>query len=63
MTAGQTRGLLKSAQSLRETVRALVGERKNGGRIDPKLLNDFMAKAPSHSELVCEEAGLRLERR
>ncbi|NGX95230.1 MAG: hypothetical protein G4V63_08365 [Candidatus Afipia apatlaquensis] len=63
ITAGQTRGLLKSAQSLRETVRALVGERKNGGRIDPKLLNDFMAKAPSHSELVCEEAGLRLERR
>ena len=63
ITAGQTRGLLKSAQSLRETVRTLVAERKNGGRVDPKPLNDFLAKAPSHSELVCEEAGLRLERR
>lgn len=59
----EARGLLKSGRSLRETVRVLVGERKNGGRIDPKPLNDFLAKAPSHSELVCEEVGLRLERR
>lgn len=63
ITATQARGLLKSARSLREAIRALVGERKSGGRIDPKLLNDFLAKAPSHSELICEDAGLRLERR
>lgn len=59
----QTRGLLKSARALREAVRAMVSTRKNGGQVDPGPLNDFLAKAPSHSELICEDAGLRLERK
>jgi predicted RNA-binding Zn ribbon-like protein len=59
----QMRGLLRVARALREIVRTLVSARKNGGKVDPEPLNDFLAKAPSHSELVCEEAGLRLARR
>lgn len=62
-STGPARGLLKSARLLRETVRALVAGRKSGESIDPRPLNDFLAKAPSHSELVCDEAGVRLERR
>jgi len=61
--AAPARGLLKSARALRETVRALVAGRKNGESIDPGPLNDFLAKAPSHSELVCDDGGVRLERR
>lgn len=56
-------GLLKPARALREIVRGLVMDRKNGGRIDPAGLNAFLAKAPSHSQLVCDDAGLHLERR
>jgi predicted RNA-binding Zn ribbon-like protein len=61
--AGATRGLLRAARALRETVRALVIDRKNGGRIDPRPLNDFLAKTPGYSELVCDDGGVRLERR
>ncbi|WP_024574044.1 MULTISPECIES: ABATE domain-containing protein [unclassified Afipia] len=56
-------GLLTSARRLRETVRALVVDRKGGGAIDPSPLNDLLAKSPGHSELVCDEPGLRLTRR
>ncbi len=56
-------GLLTSARRLRETVRALVVDRKGGGAIDPSPLNDLLAKSPGHSELVCDEPGLRLKRR
>ena len=61
--APRVRRLLEPARALRELVRGLVAERKDGRRIDPARLNAFLAKAPSHSELVCDDAGLRVERR
>ncbi len=63
IAAGATRGLLQAARSLRETVRTLVVARKNGGKLDARALNDLLAKTPSHSELVCDDGGVRLERR
>lgn len=56
-------GLLKPARALREMVRGLVMDRKSGKRIDPAGLNAFLAKAPSYSQLVCDDAGPRVERR
>jgi predicted RNA-binding Zn ribbon-like protein len=62
-SAPQMQGLLKPARALREIVRNLIIDRKAGTRIDPARLNAFLAKAPSHSELVCDDGGLHVERR
>src|SRR3979490_124221 len=38
-------GLLDAAKALRETIRALVIQRKNGVQADPTALNVFLAEA------------------
>jgi predicted RNA-binding Zn ribbon-like protein len=64
IAAAHAAGLLKAGRALRESVRLLVTQRKQGEAIDPKALNDVMAKASSHPELVADgTGGLRLERR
>lgn len=62
--AARTAGLLEAGRALRETVRSLVSRRKHGETIDPTPLNELMAQAASHPELIVDDAGgLRLERR
>lgn len=63
LSAVPARGLLKCARALRDIVRSAVGACKENGKFDPGPLNDFLAKAPSHPALICEDAGWRLERR
>lgn len=55
--------LVGAARVLREAVRDLVQKRKNGQRIDPAALNEFMAQGPSYSHLVWDKSQtLRMER-
>ena len=44
--------LLGPARALRKTIRSLVEKRKAGKRGDPSILNDFLAGAQSHAQLV-----------
>lgn len=64
--AGQhsLRGLLSAARHLRETVRALLAARKHGKKLEPEVLNAFLAKAPSVLEIATGKQGrLALVRR
>jgi predicted RNA-binding Zn ribbon-like protein len=57
-------GLLEAAKALRETIRALVTQRKNGVQADPTALNGFLAEARSYSQLVWDEGETpQVERR
>ena len=44
--------LLRSARSLRESIRSLVEKRKKGRRGDPSILNSFLAASQSYPQLV-----------
>lgn len=57
-------GLLGELRSLREVVRDLVRQLKNGVAADPADLNGFLREASAHAHLVPEpDGGFRLERR
>ncbi|CAM3778993.1 CGNR zinc finger [compost metagenome] len=47
--------LLEAAVTLRESLRALVEQRKAGGRGDPATLNRFLAQGASHAQLVWDK--------
>jgi predicted RNA-binding Zn ribbon-like protein len=56
--------LRNAAQGLREVVRALVDQRKAGGKIDAAALNAFLARGQSTVQLVADESdALHIERR
>jgi predicted RNA-binding Zn ribbon-like protein len=50
--------LLDSARKLRENIRLLVEKRKAGKRGDPSVLNDFLAEAQSHPQLIWSKPRL-----
>jgi predicted RNA-binding Zn ribbon-like protein len=50
--------LLDSARTLRENIRILVERRKIGQRGDPSVLNEFLAEAQSHPQLVWKKPAL-----
>ena len=55
--------LVSSARTLRDVVRNLIIERKNGGFGDLRILNDYLAKTPSFLQLRKDaQAGLVMER-
>jgi predicted RNA-binding Zn ribbon-like protein len=56
--------LLETTRILRETIRTLIEKRKAGKRINPGVLNKFLAEARSQLELVATGNGkLDLKRR
>jgi predicted RNA-binding Zn ribbon-like protein len=56
--------LLETTRILRETIRTLIEKRKAGKRINPGMLNKFLAEARSQLELVATGNGkLDLKRR
>lgn len=63
LAAADRTGLLEAARSLREVVRTLVVRRKQGAALEPAVLNDLLARAASHLELVEEGGEIRLLRR
>lgn len=55
--------LLGAARGLREVIRVLLEQRKDGQQGDPAALNAFLRKAVSHPQLAWPAPGeLRLER-
>lgn len=50
-------GLLEEARALRETIRAVVVQRKSGGRVNPKPLNTYLREADSYPQLGADSAG------
>jgi predicted RNA-binding Zn ribbon-like protein len=57
-----TSALLKTARTLRESIRPLVLKRKSGKRIDPSALNVFLTHAASYPQLISTTSGLHIER-
>ncbi|MGB3433975.1 CGNR zinc finger domain-containing protein [Achromobacter sp.] len=57
------KGLLESARTLRETVRALVAQRKAGLPLKPNALNQALAAGGSHLELAMAAGAPSLARR
>ncbi|WP_263356303.1 CGNR zinc finger domain-containing protein [Acidicapsa ligni] len=56
--------LLKTARSLRSTIRTLVEQRKAGKRPDPQALNEFLAHARTYLKLSIQQDGsLQVERK
>ncbi|MEH6438034.1 CGNR zinc finger domain-containing protein [Massilia sp. DD77] len=53
-------GLLEAARVLREQLRALVAQRKDGEALDLALLNGLLARAPRQLVLRGEEGGAAL---
>ena len=54
--------LLRSARTLRESVRSLIESRKGGRRGDPSLLNKFLAAGCGYPQLVWSKPNkLRIE--
>lgn len=61
-TDGTPGELLKEARLLRETIRALVAQKKAGEAIDPLPLNHYLASVSSIKKLVTDEnGGLQVE--
>jgi predicted RNA-binding Zn ribbon-like protein len=54
---GRRGALLTAARGLREISRILVTARKANRRLDPGALNDFLAQADSHGELMRGKDG------
>ena len=63
LTRSKPGALLRSARSLRESIRKIIETRKAGKRADPTPLNAFLAQSQSHLRLSPAQKGtFHLER-